>query len=108
MNGTERKIQKGTHIESQLIFDKGAKTMQWRKESILNKVNLDPTCTMWKKLTQNGQRSECKRVNDKTFRGRYTRIFLWPQVWQIFPKKDTQVLNLKEKNFDLNQNLKRV
>ena len=53
-----KKKNKGTHINSQLIFDKETKTIQWNKDSLFNKWYWNWTSTRKKmnpdkKSTQN-------------------------------------------------------
>jgi hypothetical protein len=53
-----------------IIFDKGAKIIQWRKDSLLNKCCWEKWLSVCKKLKLDPYLSPCTSINFKTDQGR--------------------------------------
>jgi hypothetical protein len=54
-----------SHIYTHLIFDKVAKNMQWRKDSLFNKCAGIKRLYIWKKLKLDSCLSPCTSINSK-------------------------------------------
>ena len=104
----DRNIDQGNKIESpkinphtygHVIFDKGGKNIQWRKDNFPNKLwweNWPTTCKRMKlkhflishtKINSKCKRSKCKTRNYKTPRGKHRQNTLWhkPQQDPLWP-----------------------
>jgi hypothetical protein len=53
------------HRYAQLIFDKGAKNIQWRKDNLFNKCWWDKWLSAYKKLKLDPCLSPCSSINSK-------------------------------------------
>ena len=83
-------------IYGQLIYDKGGKTIWWKKHSLFSKwclENWTTTCkrmklkhfhTIYKSKLKMDWRPKCKTRNHKPSSGKYRQNTLWHKLWQYF------------------------
>jgi hypothetical protein len=78
------------HNCNQLIFDKGAKNMQWRKDSLFNKNCWENWLAVWKKLKLDPSISPYTNINSTWIKNLNTR----PQTLKLVQERVGNTLEL--------------
>ena len=94
INGIKQSPEINSHIYSQLIFNKGAKTIQWRKNSLFNKWFWDKCISTFKRMTLefypiSYTKTNSKWIKDLKVRGKTTN-----------PLKESICINLHDYGLD--------